>query len=325
MKRVVVVNGWVHLWVLFCLFGWMALALLWLGGCMYISEGGGEPEPPAKVTFVDVGQGLAVLWEYDGRFALYDSGPDSAGLADTLRARGVDTLQWAVVSHGHRDHGGGLMEALAVRASGNCAGPVVRRLYVSPDTARSFVGDSLLRLAARLKVPVDTLRRGDEIFLRGRDQEGAGAGVRFKVLWPPEYIAVGENGASLVLQGALTENASAENAWARRGGAGQVLLAGDLDSAGERRLLELSPTLTAELLQVPHHGSAGSSTLRFLSQVSPRYAAIGVGGGNSYGHPTQEVLQKLRYVIGDSAAVFRTDLHGSVEFEVAPGVGVVLP
>ena len=104
-----------------------------------------------------------------------------------------------------------------------------------------------------------------------------------------------------------------------------LLLMGDLDSVGENRLLELSPNLSADLLQVAHHGSAGSNTLRFLSQVSPRYAAIGVGKNNRYGHPKADVLQKLYYVTGDSAAVFRTDLHGSFSFEMWPGIGVVLP
>ena len=103
------------------------------------------------------------------------------------------------------------------------------------------------------------------------------------------------------------------------------MLTGDLDSAGERQLLELSPGLSTDLLQVGHHGSSGSSSLKFLSQVSPRYAAIGVGKDNRYGHPTAEVLQKLRYVLGDSLAVFRTDMHGSVTFEMWPGIGVVTP
>ena len=102
-----------------------------------------------------------------------------------------------------------------------------------------------------------------------------------------------------------------------------LLLTGDLDSVGERRLLELSPNLSAQLLQVGHHGSSGSSSLPFLSQVSPRYAVIGVGKDNRYGHPTAEVLKKLELVTGDSSAVFRTDLQGSVDFEMWAGVGVV--
>jgi competence protein ComEC len=89
--------------------------------------------------------------------------------------------------------------------------------------------------------------------------------------------------------------------------------------------MELSRDLSADLLQVGHHGSAGSSGLPFLAQVAPRYAAIGVGKNNRYGHPKEEVLSRLRIVTGDSAAIYRTDLHGSFSFEMWPGVGLVIP
>ena len=183
----------------------------------------------------------------------------------------------------------------------------VSYLLVGPDTASGLVPDSVLRLARRFGIPVDTLFRGDTVWLAD--------GLKLDVLWPPEYGRFGENGASVVMKVALEDDSEKPS----------LLLTGDLESAGERRLLELSPSLSADLLQVPHHGSAGSSTLRFLSRVSPRYAVIGVGRNNRYGHPTAEVLQKLRYVTGDSAAVFRTDLHGTVSFGMWPGIGVVMP
>ena len=259
---------------------------------------------PLRVTFLDVGQGLAVLLEREGRYALYDTGPDSAGLVDSLLVRGIGTLEWVLVSHGHRDHGGGFMEM----GAGSVAGRLhVGRLLVGPDTAAGVVNDSIIALARQLRIPVDTLGRGDTVFFT--------EGVRMEVLWPPDYGRFGENQASVVMKVSMTEDESRAS----------LLLTGDLDSAGERQLLELSPGLSADLLQVGHHGSSGSSSLKFLSQVSPRYAAIGVGKDNRYGHPTLEVLQKLRYVTGDSAAVFRTDLHGSITFEMWPGVGVVTP
>ena len=268
---------------------------------------------------MDVGQGLAVLLEYGGRFALYDTGPDSAGVMDSLVARGVDTLEWVVVSHGHRDHAGGFMELAGsaqaedglFRAGegllkvGDAPRVYVRRLYVGPDTAGGFVRDSVLRVARRLGIPVDTLYRGDACGLFS----GAGDAPRFDVLWPPDYVHEGGNPASVVLRVEF--------------GAASLLLTGDLDSAGERRLLELSPTLSADLLQVPHHGSAGSSSLRFVAQVAPDYAVISVGAGNGYGHPREEVLRKLGLVLGDTARLYRTDLQGSVGFELWPDLGVV--
>ena len=298
-------NRWIYVWVLFCAALWSAVFAALLSGCTYDSGWGGEPVP-VRITFLDVGQGLAVLLEHDGRFALYDSGPDSAGLADTLASRGVKSLDWVLVSHFHRDHGGGFMEMGSALKSGRLK---VGRLLVGLDTAVGFVGDSVFTVARRYKIPVDTLERGDTVNFT--------EGLRLECLWPVSYGRFGENRASVVLMVSMVgSQAGRESA---------VLLTGDLDSAGENRLMELSHDLSADLLQVGHHGSAGSSGLSFLARVAPRYAAIGVGKNNRYGHPKDEVVNKLRLVTGDSAAIYRTDLHGSFSFEMWPGVGLVIP
>ena len=269
-------------------------------------------------TAIDVGQGLAVLFEYGGRYAMYDFGPDSVGVVDSLLARGVDTLDWVVLSHNHRDHIGGFLE-LAGR------GVFVRRLYMGPDTAGAFFRDSVLRVARALGTPVDTLLRGENVSFGGGGNGSAGGEcvlgecARFEVLWPASYLRVGENRASVVLLGKF--------------GASKMLLTGDLDSVGERHVLEMNPTLSAELemnptlsaelLQVAHHGSAGSNTLSFLSQVSPKYAFVSVGAGNGYGHPAPSVVRKLNLVLGDSTKLYRTDLQGSIRFELSPSMGVL--
>ena len=260
---------------------WVLAVAAVINGCMYVS-GSAEGETSMHATAIDVGQGLAVLLEYDGRYAMYDFGPDSVGVVDSLLARGVDTLDWVVLSHNHRDHIGGFLE-LAGR------GVFVRRLYMGP---------------------VDTLLRGGNVsFGGGVNGSADGECPRFEVLWPASYLRVGENRASVVLLGKF--------------GASKLLLTGDLDSVGERHLLEMNPTLSAELLQVAHHGSAGSNTLSFLSQVSPKYAFVSVGQGNRYGHPAPSVVRKLNLVLGDSTKLYRTDLQGSVRFELSPSMGIL--
>lgn len=281
---------------------WILVVAAVMSGCMYVS-GSAESESTMHVAAIDVGQGLAVLLEYDGRYAMYDFGPDSVGVVDSLLARGIDTLEWVVLSHNHRDHIGGFLE-LAGR------GVFVRRLYVGPDTAGGFFRDSVLRVARALGTPVDTLLRGGNVsFGGGVNGSADGECPRFEVLWPASYLRVGENRASVVLLG--------------RFGASKLLLTGDLDSVGERQLLEINPTLSAELLQVAHHGSAGSNTLSFLSQVSPKYAFVSVGKGNRYGHPALSVVRKLNLVLGDSTKLYRTDLQGSVRFELSPNMGIL--
>ena len=277
----------------------LALVLWCLWGCTWVSAEG-EEEAPLRVTVLDVGQGLAVLLEFDGRYALYDSGPDSAGVGDSLRVRGIEELEWVVLSHNHRDHVGGFVELKGIR---------VKRLFVGPDTAGGIWRDSVLYVAHKRGIPVDTLVRGDVVQLGSAGGSSPAETPDIRVLWPPDYETVSENHGSLVL------NVS----W----GAGSALLTGDLDSLGERELLELSPTLSAGLLQVGHHGSAGSNALAFLAQVAPEYAVASVGAGNRYGHPAESVVQKLRYVLGDSLRFFRTDRDGSVGFELWQGLGVI--
>lgn len=337
----------------------LAFAAIFALGASCTCVFGDAPEDPEplRVTFIDVGQGLAVLLDYGGRYAMYDMGPDSAGVLDTLAARGVDTLEWVLLSHNHRDHAGGFMEiAGPVRAGdglfragdapleagsfrvGDAPRVYVRRLYVGPDTSGGFIRDSVLGLARGFGIPVDTLVRGDALGLfsgcgsiaggdcadDGEDRgqfsgsgdacglySGSGDAPRFDVLWPPDYVREGGNPASVVVRVEL--------------GIASMLLTGDLDTAGERRLLELSPTLSAGLLQVPHHGSAGSSSLRFIAQVAPGYAVASVGAGNGYGHPREDVVRKYGYVLGDTARFFRTDLQGNVVFEMWPDIGAVRP
>jgi competence protein ComEC len=67
--------------------------------------------------------------------------------------------------------------------------------------------------------------------------------------------------------------------------------------------------LKADILQVAHHGSKNSTGQEFLAAVAPQIAVIQVGAKNRYGHPTQEVLERLKEV-----TVLRNDLNGDIEF-----------
>ena len=96
-----------------------------------------------------------------------------------------------------------------------------------------------------------------------------------------------------------------------RYGAVAALFTGDIGADAEAALLASGAPLSAEVLKVAHHGSAGSSTAPFLAAVRPRVALIGVGRDNRYGHPTQEALERLAAAGG--VIVRRTDRDGAVE------------
>ena len=87
------------------------------------------------------------------------------------------------------------------------------------------------------------------------------------------------------------------------------LFTGDMGITAEDELVESGARLDATVLKVGHHGSAGSTGYVFLREVMPDDAVISVGTDNSYGHPTEAALSRLRDA---DAQVFRTDLQGVI-------------
>ncbi|MBR2338823.1 MAG: MBL fold metallo-hydrolase, partial [Clostridia bacterium] len=92
-------------------------------------------------------------------------------------------------------------------------------------------------------------------------------------------------------------------------GNNRFLMMGDAGKEVEEELLEAKVDLSADVLKVGHHGSRYSSTKAFMYAVSPSYAVIPCGLGNSYNHPHEETLEVLKRV---NAQVYRSDLDGDV-------------
>jgi len=87
------------------------------------------------------------------------------------------------------------------------------------------------------------------------------------------------------------------------------LFTGDAERNAEQAILNSGVSLSATVLKVGHHGSDTSTTYPFLREIMPQYAVISVGTGNSYGHPTEDTLSRLRDA---EVTVFRTDLQGDI-------------
>jgi competence protein ComEC len=115
------------------------------------------------------------------------------------------------------------------------------------------------------------------------------------VLTPLTTAAAGRNDAARVVRVDL--------------GLVSILLASDVEAAGEQALLASGAPLGATVLKVAHHGSRTSSTPPFLAAVRPAVAVVSVGARNTYGHPDPGVLARLA---GADADVYRTDRDGAV-------------
>ena len=87
---------------------------------------------------------------------------------------------------------------------------------------------------------------------------------------------------------------------------------GDSQKEVEDSLLEAEIDVSADILNVGHHGSKTSTSMDFLEKVNPEYALISCGEDNEYGHPNSFVMKKLQ---NQKARVYRTDLDGNVVLE----------
>ena len=94
-----------------------------------------------------------------------------------------------------------------------------------------------------------------------------------------------------------------------RYGETSVLFTGDMGFEAEDDMLSANVDVSATVLKVAHHGSAGSSSSEFLEAVNPQYAVISVGADNDYGHPTEATLNRLSAL---HIPVYRTDLLGEI-------------
>jgi len=238
------------------------------------------PPTGLRITFLDVGQGDAILLQVPEGAVLVDQGPPEAKVAQQLRGLGVRRLAAVVLTHPQRDHIGG-------------AETVIRRLAVDRVLDPRLAAPSpyqreALAAAADRGVEVGEARAGDA-FRLGR--------LRLRVLWPDRAGTPTEdpNRLPVVLLASFGEV--------------DALLTADAETEVTARLL----SRRVEILKVAHHGSADPGLTSELRELRPMLAVISCGRGNDYGHPTASTLAALRASPGLS--LFRTDEDGQVVVE----------
>ena len=96
-----------------------------------------------------------------------------------------------------------------------------------------------------------------------------------------------------------------------RGQKCDILITGDLSSLGEKLLLKSKDIPDLTVLVAGHHGSKSSTCQVLVDATSPEYALISVGEDNYYGHPHDEVVERLEQA---GCMVYRTDLNGTIIF-----------
>jgi competence protein ComEC len=269
----------------------LAAVAIVLGVHSPLANGDERVSNQMRLTMLDVGQGDALLLEPPGHAPiLVDTGghPFAGGLdvgirvvAPALWARGVTSLSALLITHGDPDHMSG--------AAGVLSSLRVGEAWFGIRVPRHAAGNELLADLAAQRIGVRYLRAGAAI-------ERGGANIR--VLHPPqpdwERPRV-RNDDSVVLEVLYRDVA--------------MLLTGDISADVERAIAPQLTPARIRILKVAHHGSRTSSSRELLESWRPQLALVSAGRGNTFGHPTREVLDRLEAI---GATVLRTDRHGQI-------------
>lgn len=240
------------------------------------------------IHFFDVGQGDGIFFELPNhRQVVIDGGPGSNMLSKLGSVMWFwdRTIDLVVLTHPHADHVDGLIDVLKRYD----VGMVIESgaIYPTPDY------NEWNALVSKKKIPVVHALRGQYIALSDT--------AIFHILSPEKEIA-GKRFVnihdSMVVSKLLY-------------GSTTVLFTGDAERPIEYALMASGISLAADILKVGHHGSKTSTTQSFLDLVYPRFAIISAGRKNRYGHPHADVVDRIKAAGID---LFRTDIHGDVEF-----------
>jgi competence protein ComEC len=245
--------------------------------------------PGGKILVIDGG---GAFGGFPGREAGQGIDPGEEAVSPYIWSRGFQRLDVVALTHAHQDHLGGLT---AILDNFHVARLWIGREVSSPSLAK------LEELAHERKIPI-------EHEVRGKSFSWDGATGDF--LWPgtpPEDVAPSaKNDDSLVLR--------------LHYGRQTFLLPGDAEKQAEREILteNRADSLHSGVLKIGHHGSKNSTTTEFLAAVRPSVGIISAGEDNPYGHPSQELVQRLENA---GVRILRTDRDGAVHV-LTDGVSV---
>lgn len=251
-----------------------------------------------KIHFIDVGQGdSSLIITPQRKTILIDGGGSSNSDFDVGKStlipyildRGFTKIDIVIISHFDQDHVGAILTLLQELRVG--------RVYISKQAENSENYEKFLNIISEKNIKVYEVMAGNKIYIEKN--------LYLDILWPTE---------NLISTNALNNNAMVFNLHYKKF---SMLFTGDIEEASEKEILKLysknKDLLKANILKVAHHGSKTSSTSEFINVVNPMIAVIGVGKNNKFGHPNENVLERLKQL---GCKVFRTDLGGEISIEV---------
>jgi competence protein ComEC len=266
---------------------WHSRSLVGLGALLLGVLAGSLQGDDTRLVFISVGQGDSAVLEQGGEAILIDDGPGTpeanAGeklVLPKLRSLGVDTVEAIFLSHPDEDHVGGTPAVLSVFPEA--------KLVISDQYEND---PAMQRHLASWNVPVSSV-----CWLPLDDSFQFGA-FTAKIVCPDLAMGAKDNDGSMFVHIACNR--------------ASAMFSGDAPASVEKAM-EPVGGWSSEILKVGHHGSRTATDESWIQTVRPRYAVISVGRNNHYGHPNQEVLDRLQR---DGVETLRTDQLGDIEFD----------
>ena len=248
------------------------------------------PNPGFYITFINVGQGDGILIHGDnGTKVMVDGGSTSEKqvakncIVPYLKAEGIGTIDYSIITHTDKDHISGILEILENNNSNRIR---IKNLVMPDINMKDDTYNELIEKAKLKKINVLYIKKGDTLSL-GK--------TIIKCIYPETTTTASDkNDYCTVL--------SVKNKTSK------ILLTGDISKEIEEKIKDdIEENYT--VLKVAHHGSNYSSSEKFLKKVNPKYSIISVGKNNSYGHPGNETMERLRKQGG---VIYRTDEKGGI-------------
>lgn len=231
------------------------------------------------IYFLDTGNSDCIFINAEQN-VLIDAGDnnDEEYIVDFLNQLGIEKIDYLINTHPDADHSGGLDAVIEHFEIGTV---FISNGSADSKTYRDFVNaavESGLSPSVPLKDKLFYLQ--EEMFMRFYNTEAQGSG----------------NEVSLIVELVYKDES--------------FLFMGDAERAQE--LSVLSELKDVDLIKIGHHGSRTSTSNELLAKVMPEYAVILCGKDNSYGHPHQEVLDRL---IAYGVTIYRSDLQGMIHVQ----------
>jgi len=201
-----------------------------------------------------------------------------------LLARNIKKINYLLISHFDLDHCGGVKDLFGKIK--------IEKIIISKQPKETEELTNILNLAKKYNTNVIQVFQGDNIIISKNTQ--------INILYPEKNLKYNDlNNNSIVVK--ISYNNFS------------MLLTGDIEDSEKELIKKYGKKLQANILKISHHGATETTSEEFLKKVNPEIALIGVGKNNTYGHPEEKILNRLK-IFGTQ--IYRTDINGEIKIIV---------